>query len=362
MVNYCNECGIELNDEDFYCKNCNTVLQEKPQTLTESQETEAFPDQSYNQFFEDTQKRSQRHKLIIIVSVIAAASLLVSVLFFSGILNINVEEEPPRYVKMNSGPKASFQSSSTGSISPIPEEDYYATYGYYYQNSRVGEATIQEMGLEIYQGTECYKTRTTGNLDISISGASVKFTFEGFEYRNVEDSMPIYSSINGKYSKPFKFTSLAENSWDHENGKMEMTTTSSLGQTTELTAYLPEEYWEIADLGENLEMGYSNELTYTMDLNDLYSDIEVTMTISVVGKEDITVPNGFYKDCYIIEIVQEYQVSGIDQIMTFTVWMDDEGITPQQKISIPSVSGNIDVLLKLDEYYTLIPPEELEGA
>ena len=111
-----------------------------------------------------------------------------------------------------------------------------------------------------------------------------------------------------------------------------------------------------SNLKENKYVGFSDEIAYTMDMSYL-EPIEVTLTLSIVGQEDITVDNGYYEDCYIVELLQEYEVMGVDQTMLFTIWITSDNITPQMEITTESMSISTTITMKLDDYYTTSPPE-----
>ena len=360
MAKYCPKCDMERPEDEFFCGECNTPLSEKPSTSKEPIDDKGSANQYYEQFFEDTRHHYRKSRAIIALGVIAVVALLISFSLWIVFVNQDASQEVTKYYARNDGPTVSLQSSSTGNVYPIPEPGYYATYGYYYQNNRIGEATTERVGDEIYQGINCFKTKTSGNMDITISGGVIKCTFEIMEYRDMDNSVPVFITTDYQYQKPFQFTQSGEISWDQENGEM-VYTTSSMGQTSTAVSHFPDEIWELYDFGENMIVGYSKNLTYTMDIEP-YTDIEVNLTLSIIGIEDVSVQNGDYEDCYIIEMLQEYQILGIDQKMTYTIWVNAEGIMPQQEITLPSIGSDNTILLKLDEYYTTEPPEGYEVA
>jgi hypothetical protein len=159
---------------------------------------------------------------------------------------------------------------------------------------------------------------------------------------------------------PYQFTQSANYQWDQENNKMTYEI-SSAGKTTPVECSLPDKYWELASfLKEGPQVGYSDELNYTMEM-DYLEPINVTMIISVTGQEDVSVPNGDYKDCYVIEIHQAYQLLGSDYSQTFTFWVDGQGVMPKAEITSSSVAGGTTtILMKLDEYYATAAPENSE--
>ena len=48
---------------------------------------------------------------------------------------------------------------------------------------------------------------------------------------------------------------------------------------------------------------------------------------------------------------------GVDQTMLFTIWITSDNITPQMEITSESMSISTTITMKLDDYYTTIPPE-----
>ena len=358
MTKYCPICGIEDPEDELFCRVCNTPLSEKPLIITESTEPKAnteFSDQ-YHQPFQDNHHR-RKSKMLIVIGVIAVIAILVSCSFWVLFFNKDTSSKVTNYYLKNDGPKLNLQSSLTGSISLIPDQGHFATYEYYYQDNRIGAATIERAEEETYQGKQCFKTKTTGDMDMLIADSQVKCTFEALEYHTIEDNMLFYMSTTYQYSMPSQFTQSVNYHWDQENNKMTYTI-SSAGEPTTVECSLPDKYWELASFLEgNLQVGYSDELNYTMEMGYL-EPINVTMIISVTGQEDVSVPNGDYKDCYVIEIHQAYQLLGSDYSQTFTFWVDNQGVMPKAETTSSSVAGGtITILMKLDEYYTTVAPE-----
>jgi len=360
MTKYCPICGIEYPEEELFCRVCNTPLSEKPLPVTETVVNTESPNPYFHQFIED-EKHHRKSKTLIVISVIAVIAILIGASFWILFSNNGTNPEVTKYYLRNDGPKLNLQSSVTGSVSLIPDQGYFATYGYYYQDNRIGAATIERAGEETYQGKQCFKTKTTGDMDMLIANSQVKCTFEALEYHTIEDNMLFYISTTYQYSMPSQFTQSANYQWDQENNKMTYTI-SSAGEPTTVVCSLPDKYWELASfLGGNLQVGYSDELNYTMDMDYLELPINVTMIISVTGQEDVSVPNGDYKDCYVIEIHQTYQLLGSEYSQTFTFWVDSQGVMPKAETTSSSAAGGtVTILMKLDEYYTTVAPENSE--
>lgn len=234
------------------------------------------------------------------------------------------------------GPAINLQSLGSGQFMSIPREaGLSASYGYYYQGSRIGEFTEKLVGTETYQGIQCYKVEGNLNMDVTIGGIKLSANGDTIGYFDTSDSMPKYMSFTFNYTSPAQTTATMDFAWNRAQSKM-ATTVSLLGQTASVVASLPSDYWEPIP---SLYVGYSKQFTYTID------STSVTMTISVTGKEDVTVPKGTYKDCYVVKITQP-QV-GIDM----TMWIDKEGILPKADVSMAlSGAGTTTFTVKLEHY------------
>jgi len=357
MVKYCPKCRIESFDNKLFCDKCHTPLYEKTSDVQDKNDINVT-DQYYNQVFLETHHRRRKSRMIRVIIIFAVIALIISFSLWVAFFNKSMTTEIAKYYSRNDGPKASLQLSSTGSASPIPDENYYATYGYYIDNNKVGTSTIERIDNSYYNDVDCIVTKTTGDMTMTVLGSSIDFTFETHEYRNQENYMPVYLISEYFYEKPLIFTQTGEINWDLEN--FEMTYTSiNMGKTSTITSYYPEEIIGLFDFWQDLEIGYSDELTYKMDMGiESYSNIDVKLTLSVIGQEDVNVQNGYYENCFIVELIQEYQISGIDQELKISMWINEEGIMPKQEITMPSIGSSTIFSVELDEYYTTVPPNE----
>jgi len=356
MVKYCTNCGKEHYEDDLFCNECNTPVPEKLQiNKSPPINNEPINVQSYQSFEGETPHR--KSKLLVVIGVLGIMAILIGVTF-SVLVYFNKENpEITKYYLRNDGPKINLQSSLTGSISPIIEQSYFATYGYYYQGEKVGTANIENAGQETFQEIGCSIIKTSGDMDVVIGVNPVKCTFESFEYRALEDNTPYYMSIDFQYSKPAPFTMSTNYQWDRQNSRMNFSIFAS-GQRTNAECLLPDEYWNLFGSMDYLQVGYSKELKYTMDIDNV-GPVEVTMTVRVLGQEDVSVQNGEYKDCYKVEVYQTYEIAGTNSSQTFTFWVNDQRIMPQAETTSNSGGVITTLLMKLDEYYTKTPPQQL---
>jgi hypothetical protein len=354
MEKYCPVCNRSYFEEEIVCKDCNVILNNDTVIAVESPDTAQPSYSNTNQDFFN-EKHHRNSKPLIIIGVIVVIALLVSASIFTVFTYSGINEKITKYYSKNNGPKVNLQSSLTGSVSPVPEQDYYAAYGFYYDNTRIGTAWIQNLGEEIFQGTPCLKTKTTAAMDMGIGFSQVEFSSESFVYYSLEDTMPISMITTSQYTKPSQTTQSSNYQWDREKKEMRYAVTSA-GQTTNAVCYLPEKYWELSDSIANLQVGYSEEVNYTMDM-DYLKPIEVAMTVQILEQEDVSVPNGDYENCYVIEIAQTYQMFGSEYSQRFNFWIDERGVMPQAEITTSSATGDISIMMALDEYYTTTPPE-----
>lgn len=356
MVKYCPNCGKENYEDDLFCRACNAPVAEKPQINTAPPITNKLSNaQSYQSFGGGTPHR--KSKLLVVIGVLGIIAILVSVSFFVIFYSNKENPDVTKYYLRNDGPKINLQSSLTGSVSPSIDEGYFATYGYYYNGEKIGTANIENAGEETVQGVVCSKIKTSGDMDMVVGNSPIKCTFESFDYRMLEDNAPYYMTMDFVYSKPSPFTISSNYRWDRQNSRMDYTVTMS-GTNTDFECTLPEDYWNLIGSTSFLQVGFSKELKYTMSTASIGS-VEVTMRVRVLEKEDVIVQNGEYNDCYKVEVYQTYEVLGTNSSQTFVFWMNDQGVMPKAETSSSSGGTSYTILMKLDEYYTKTPPEQL---
>jgi hypothetical protein len=272
----------------------------------------------------------------IIIGAILVSVLLLSLSFVVicyPYLYGNSSDEIDKIYLRDDGPRANFQTFSNSQFKPIPAQGCYAVYGYYYGAEKIGEITTFTAGEEIFEGILCKKIQGSGDL--------YSQSYVTTEYYDVETDTPVYAltEYTGSNSK-------VDIRWDQEESELVSTTTSA-GSSTVTTAYLPAEYWELGDFANNMEVGYSAELSYIMDV-DSFSGIDVQLVLNILDQEDVLVGNGVYEDCYIVEIAQQLNLQGSEVDVTMTAWITDDGIVPKVTMDLSGIS----VSVQLDEYYT----------
>lgn len=354
MIKNCSTYGKTYPEEEIKDYICTSPYPEKQERGNQSVDN-TLPAVSLTTEGSPNTLHPEKSKTLAIIGVITVIAILISASCFTYVLLSVPNLTATKYYIRNDGPKMNFQSSLSGSFSPVLDQGYYTTYGYYYQGNKIGSASIGQAGNEYYRGVDCFKTKTTGTLDINIKSSQVKFTFESIQYTIKENNMPCAISSTYQYQQPASFTQTAQYEWDHDNKEMRYTITN-VGTSISAVCSLPEEYWTLLNDVENIQVGYSKELTYTMDM-DYLEPIEVTMNINVIGQEDVNVANGEYSNCNIIELVQTYELFGTKNTQTMVYWVTSQGIMPQAEITISSGIENATILLKLDEYYTTTPLE-----
>jgi hypothetical protein len=205
-------------------------------------------------------------------------------------------------------------------LKPKPEPKihlYSATYGYYFQESRVGELQFASVGNKTYQ------FEGEVNIDITIGEVGVSFDGEIGDFRN---SVPGSTSLGKSYS--------------YGNFSLPLPTIIDAGifldLTTEMTLLLPPERWG------SIDIGYSEQFTYTVPYSGL-AQLNVEMT--AVRKEDVAVPSGTYENCFVVNGTQP------EMDLEITIWVTEQGVVPQAEITM-AVRGvePLTLTMKLEHY------------
>ena len=195
-------------------------------------------------------------------------------------------------------------------LKPEPEPKLYsATYGYYFQESGVGELQFSSVGNKAYQ--------FEGEFNIDITIGEVGGSFHG-------EVGPQSKSSGGSYgdsSLPFPTA---------------IDAAIFVDATREMAFLLPPERWR------GIDVGYSQQFTYTIPLGGIP---EITVDITAIGKEDVVVPSGTYEDCFLVNGTQP----GMD--MEMTLWVTEQGIVPQAEITMAVRGlGDLTLTMKLEHY------------
>ena len=195
-------------------------------------------------------------------------------------------------------------------LKPEPEPKVHsATYGYYFQESRVGELQFASIGNRAYQ--------FEGEFNIDITIGKVGGSFDG-------EVGPQSKSSGGSYedsSLPFPTA---------------IDAAIFVDVTREMTVLLPPERWG------DINVGYSAQFTYFVPLSGV-AELNVEMT--AIGKEDVVVPYGTYENCFLVNGTQP------DMDLEMTLWVTEQGVVPQAEITM-AVRGvdHLRLTMKLEHY------------
>jgi len=201
-------------------------------------------------------------------------------------------------------------------LKPEPEPKVHsATYGYYSQESRVGELQFASVGDRTYQFEGEFSINTT------VGEVGVSFDGEVGDFRN---SVPQSTSFG----------------WSSEDSTLPFPTAIDAGifvdVTREITLLLPPERWG------DIDVGYSEQFTSMVSYGGI-AELNVEMT--AIGKEDVVVPSGTYENCFVVNGTQP------DMDLEITLWVTEQGVVPQAEVTM-AVRG-IDPLtltMKLEHY------------
>jgi len=354
MSKYCPECKVRNPDEARFCSSCCARLD-----VTNKQNNTSFQQvynkdmmpQYYNsdQAYSVSKKPSSKYKLYTIISVIGVVSIIIGALIYTGYFNSEGDSKPYiNKIHVKGGPKVNIESIVTGGNAlATPDEGYTAVYGYYMGSSKVGDISFTSVGEQSYGGNQCNKITGDGNFYFEIYGQSMEANFDIDAYISQSDGILTYCEYSFEFCNPFSMDMDMILDIDKDKGEITVTVDSSLIDSQSTVIKTPDEYWECTILRDNLYVGYSKEVTYAMDV--LGIDTEVSLKISVIGIEDVTVKKGTFEDCYIIQIDQEQAYS----TSTSTIWVDEDGICPKMQIgSSGTTSMSYEgMTIELEEYY-----------
>ena len=184
-------------------------------------------------------------------------------------------------------------------LKPEPEPKIHsATYGYYFQESRVGELQFASVGTGTYQFEGEF------NINITIGEVGVSFNGEVGDFR---------------YSVP-QSTSLG---WSSEDSTLPFPTAIDaaifVDVTKEMAFLLPPERWG------SIHVGYSAQFTPMVPYGGV-PELNVEMT--AIGKEDVVVPSGTYENCFVVNGIQT------EMDLEVTLWVTEEGVVPQAEVTM----------------------------
>src|SRR3972149_11223996 len=189
-----------------------------------------------------------------------------------------------------------------------------ATYGYYFQESRVGEVQFASVAAGTYQ--------FEGEFSINITIGEVGASFNG-EVGDFRNSVPRSTSLGRSYgdsSPPFPTST---------------DTAIFVNVTLQMTFLLPPERWG------GIHVGYSAQFTSMTP----YSLPKLNVEMTAIGKEDVVVPSGTYGNCFVVNGTQP------EMGLEMTLWVTEEGVVPQAEITM-AVRGvdPITLAMKLEHY------------
>jgi len=201
-------------------------------------------------------------------------------------------------------------------LKPEPEPKIHsATYGYYSQESRVGELQFGSADNRTYQFEGEFSINTT------VGEVGVSFHGDVGDFRN---SVPQSTSFG----------------WSSEDSTLPFPTAIDAGifvdVTREMTLLLPPERWG------DIDVGYSEQLTSMVSYGGI---AELNVEITAIGKEDIVVPSGTYNNCFVVNGTQP------DMDLEMTLWVTEEGVVPQAEVTM-AVRGvdHLTLTMKLEHY------------
>jgi len=201
-------------------------------------------------------------------------------------------------------------------LKPEPEPKIHsATYGYYSQESRVGELQFGSADNRTYQFEGEFSINTT------VGEVGVSFHGDVGDFRN---SVPQSTSFG----------------WSSEDSTLPFPTAIDAGifvdVTREMTLLLPPERWG------DIDVGYSEQLTSMVSYGGI---AELNVEITAIGKEDIVVPSGTYENCFVVNGTQP------EMDLEITLWVTEQGVVPQAEITM-AVRGvdPLKLTMKLEHY------------
>jgi hypothetical protein len=201
-------------------------------------------------------------------------------------------------------------------LKPEPEPKIHsATYGYYCQESRVGELQFSSVDNRTYQ--------FEGEFSINTTVGEVGVSFDG-EVGDFRDSVPRSTSFG----------------WSSEDSTLPFPTAIDAGifvdVTREMTLLLPPERWG------DIDVGYSEQLTSMVSYGGI---AELNVEITAIGKEATVVPSGTYQNCFVVNGTQP------DMDLEMTLWVTEQGVVPQAEVTM-AVRGvdSLTLIMKLEHY------------
>ncbi len=352
MNKYCPVCGEKNSEEAAYCLNCGKKLDFiiSENKSFEKNESNDYQNYEENQTYKTTNKPIKKYKILTVISVISVVSILIGAFLISGsFYDESINNPSINKIPVKGGPKFNIESIvNSGNALTLPDIGHTAVYGYYLSGVRLGEISFTNVGEENYNGEQCYKITGNGNFNFDIYGQSMEVDFNIDAYISKSDGRLVYFNYDFEINQPFNIDMDMIMDINKENGEITVTVDSSLIGSSSTIIKTSDGFWDCTLLKDDLFVGYLKEVTYTT--NVLGYDTDVSLIISVIGKEDVTVKKGTFEDCYIVQIDQDQGYVNSTSI----IWIDGNGICPKMQIGSSSYSSISyeGMTIELEEYYT----------
>ena len=357
MSKYCPICGMENLKEAGFCSNCGANFGMNTQTNNapfQPETNNGMMSQYYGQTQQYTPQKSPNKikPIIAIVAAIAIAAILIVVLMSGGIFDKAFESEQDiNKISVSGGPSANLESMVTGGNAlTTPAIGHTAVYGYYASGYKIGDISFTAAGEETYNGEQCYRVYGDGYLNFDAYGQSIGTNFDLDAYITKADSILAHSTYNFNFYEPYSMDMEMTMDVDKDNGEIRMSVYNTYTGSVSTVIEVSDEYWDISLIEDNLYVGYTDEITYTTSMSGV--ETEISLKISVVNQEDITVPKGTFENCYSVKIEQ---TESLTSTTTYSMlWIDENNVCPKMKFGdgTSSLGYEGDMTIELEEYYT----------
>ena len=364
MIIYCPNCGKANDDDSLYCVNCKSEFRKiENQQIKQTNNSTNFNQLSESYYNPSINNQKNKKKKLMIIASIAISIILISAGFYIFFINPNDEQSEIELMinnigsKIDGAPTASLQSLASGNLPTIPDENCLAKYYLYDDSEKIGEIIEGNVGIETYNGINCYKILGRSTVASEFGGQDVDFQMDYTFYCEVDTYLPVYMSIVYDYTKPeilkeAEFT--VKINWDQNSGEIN-TVTNLLGQTSTTTSIVPTDYWGMVSDASDLYTGYNAEVNYEISTSEIDSNIDMKMQINIVDIEDVNVPSGTFENCYVLEIEQSqsglFRYNGLDS--TTKIWITEDSKYPQAQFTMSAGGIPIDMTSKLEGYYNI---------
>jgi hypothetical protein len=354
MSRCCPDCGENNSDEAGFCLNCGAELRQEyrqniPYYTDEDNQSTSNQENQEENNYPISNKPTRNYKFLTVISVIFISAVIIGAYLISGYIFTDDTNNPSiNKVPVKGGPKFNIESIvSSGNALTAPDIGHTAVYGYYMSGEKLGEISFTTVGQENYKGEQCLKITGEGSYNFEIYGQSMDLEFNIESYVSKSDGKLAYFLYDFDINQPFNIDMSMILDINKENGEITVTVDSSMMESQSTVIETSEDYWDCTLLKDDLFVGYLKEVAYTMSVMGVKT--EVNLIISVTGKEDITVNQGTFEDCYVVEIEQDQGPMSSKSIL----WIDGNGICPKMQLGSTSSStvSYEGMIIELEEYY-----------